>query len=83
MTQQYNASNIKIKTAVLVFLKNLSAPLVLYFDNPQEIYNELKEVVNTPINKVYEFEPSGPIKKVCIQASQISGVALQEEQYFA
>ena len=41
MTQQYNTSNIKIKTAVLVFLKNLSAPLVLYFDNPQEIYNEL------------------------------------------
>lgn len=83
MTQQYNTSNIKVKTAVLVFLKNLSAPLVLYFNNPQEIYNELKEVVNTPINKVYEFEPNGPIKKVCIQASQISGVALQEEQYFA
>ncbi|HIQ88594.1 TPA: hypothetical protein IAA68_02055 [Candidatus Galligastranaerophilus faecipullorum] len=83
MTQQYNTSNIKIKTAVLIFLKNLSAPLVLYFDNPQEVYGELREVVNTPVNKVFEFEPNGPIKKVCIQASQISGVALQEEQYFA
>ena len=83
MTQQYNTSNIKIKTAVLIFLKNLSAPLVLYFDNPQEVDGELREVVNTPVNKVFEFEPNGPIKKVCIQASQISGVALQEEQYFA
>ena len=43
MSQQYN-SNIKVKTSVLVFLKNLAAPLVLYFDNPQEIYEELREV---------------------------------------
>lgn len=83
MTQQYNTSNIKIKTAVLVFLKNLAAPLVLYFDNPLEIYEELKEVINTPSSKVFEFEPNGPIKKICVQASQISSVALQEEQYFA
>ena len=74
MSQQYN-SNIKVKTAVLVFLKNLAAPLVLYFDNPHEIY--------TPSNKVFEFLPNGPIKKVCVSASQISSVAIQEEQYFA
>lgn len=83
MAQQYNPTNIKIKTAILVFLKNLAAPLVLYFDNPQEIYDELKETVNSPSSKVYEFEPNGPIKKVCVNASQISGVALQEEQYLA
>ncbi len=82
MSQQYN-SNIKVKTSVLVFLKNLAAPLVLYFDNPQEIYEELREVVNTPVNKVFEFMPNGPIKKVCVNSQQISAVALQEEQYFA
>lgn len=82
MSQQYN-SNIKVKTSVLVFLKNLAAPLVLYFDNPQEIYEELKEVINTPVNKVFEFAPNGPVKKVCVNSQQISAVALQEEQYFA
>ncbi len=83
MSQQYNPANIKVKTAVLIFLKNLAAPLVLYFENPQEIYEEIKEVVNTPISKIFEFEPTGPIKKVCVNANQISAVALQEEQYFA
>lgn len=82
MSQQYN-SNIKVKTAVLVFLKNLAAPLVLYFDNPPEVYEQIKEVINTPSNKVFEFLPNGPIKKVCVSASQISSVAIQEEQYFA
>ena len=53
MTQQYNTSNIKIKAAVLIFLKNLSAPLVLYFDKPQEVYGELREVVNKPVDKVF------------------------------
>lgn len=83
MAQQYNPTSIKIKTAVLIFLKNLAAPLVLYFENPQEIYDELKEVINTPSSKVFEFEPQGPIKKVCVNANQISAVALQEEQHLA
>ncbi len=83
MSNQYNPSNIKIKTSVLIFLKNLAAPLVLYFENPKEIYEEIKEVVNTPTSKIFEFEPLGPIKKVCINANQISAVALQEEQYIA
>lgn len=83
MSQQFNPSNIKIKNAILIFLKNLAAPMVLYFDNPLEIYEELKEVVHTPTSKVFEFEPLGPIKKVCVNANQISAVALQEEQYLA
>ncbi len=83
MAQQFNPNNIKTKIAVLVFLKNLAAPLVLYFENAQEMYDEIKEAVNTPSSKVFEFETLGPIKKVCVNASQIAGVALQEEQYLA
>ena len=83
MAQQFGGANIKIRTAVLIFLKNLAAPLVLYFDNPMEIYGELKDAVASPSNKIFELEPLGPIKRVCINASNISGVALQEEQHLA
>lgn len=81
MAQQFSNPNIKIRTAILIFLKNLAAPLVLYFDSPLDIYNELKEAVSTPTSKIFELEPLGPIKKVCINANNIMGVALQEEQH--
>ena len=42
MAQQFNAQNIKKRTSVLVFLKGSTAPLVLYVENPEEFYAELK-----------------------------------------
>lgn len=81
MAQQFANPNIKMKVAILIFLKNTAAPLVLYFDNPQEIYNELKEVVQTPTSRVFEFEPLGPIKKICVNASNIAAVGMQEEPH--
>ncbi len=76
------AQNFKIRTSVLVFLKNSVAPLVLYFDNPQKEYAELLELCKTPasIGKIIEKETLGPIKKVAFMSNQISAVALQDEQ---
>lgn len=80
--QQGFAQNFKIRTSVLVFLKNAVAPLVLYFDNPKQEYAELLELCKNQnsIAKVIEKETIGPIKKVAFLSNQISAVALQEEQ---
>lgn len=81
MAQQFNPQNIKKRTSVLVFLKGSTAPLVLYVDEPQELYNELLQLVKTSSNALVEKETQGPIKKVCFVANQIAAVAMQEEQY--
>ena len=81
MAQQFNPQNIKKRTSVLVFLKGSTAPLVLYVENPQELYSELLQLVKTASNTIVEKETQGPIKKVCFAANQIAAVAMQEEQY--
>lgn len=82
MGQQFSAQNIRTKTSLLLFGNGWAAPLVLYFENPQEKYSELKEILNKPAaTRVLELEAMGPIKKVSILASQITGLALQDEQY--
>ncbi|MCR5261543.1 MAG: hypothetical protein K6C94_06855 [Candidatus Gastranaerophilales bacterium] len=80
MAQGY-AQNFKKRISVLVFLKNSVAPLVLYFDNPYEEYNNLMEICKTQsaVSKLIEKETIGPIKKVAFLSNQISAVALQEE----
>jgi len=81
MAQQFNPQNIKKKTSVLVFLKGSTAPLVLYVENPTELYTELSQLLKVPSNAVLEKETQGPIKKVTFAANQIAAVAMQEEQY--
>ncbi len=81
MAQQFNAQNIKKRVSVLVFLKGSTAPLVLYVDNPQELYSELVQLVKSASNVLIEKDTQGPIKKVCFIANQIAAVAMQEEQY--
>lgn len=80
--QQGFAQNFKIRTSVLVFLKNAIAPLVLYFENPQKEYLELLEICKNQntIGKIIEKETLGPIKKIAFMSNQICAVALQEEQ---
>lgn len=80
--QQGFAQNFKIRTSVLVFLKNAIAPLVLYFENPQKEYIELLELCKNQnaIGKIIEKETLGPIKKIAFMSNQICAVALQEEQ---
>lgn len=71
----------KTRTALLIFVKGSSAPVVLYVENPQVAYDEIHQLIKMPGATVFEKEGTGPIKKVSIHASQISAVALQEEQY--
>ena len=81
MAQQYNPTqNIKIRQAILVFIKGSTAPLVLYVKEPQAFYNELLELMKSAKPVLIEKETEGPIKKVCFAANQIVAVAIQEEQ---
>ncbi|MCI5889376.1 MAG: hypothetical protein MRZ62_07695 [Brachyspira sp.] len=81
--QNINAQNIKKRMSVLVFLKGSTAPLVLYLDNPQDVYFELTKLMKSPTPVYVEKETQGPLKKVCFAANQIAAVAMQEEQYVA
>lgn len=81
MAQQFNAQNIKKRTSVLVFLKGSTAPLVLYVENPQELYAELNQAMKSTAAVLIEKETTGPLKKVSFISNQIAAVAMQEEQF--
>ena len=81
MAQQFNAQNIKKRISVLVFLKSSSAPVVLYVENPEELYVELQQAMKSTAATIIEKETQGPLKKVCFLSNQIASVAIQEEQF--
>lgn len=65
---------------VLVFMKSLAAPIVLFSDNPVSLYEEIKRNVqqaNAATPKLIEKNGAGPLKKVSFLDTEISGVALQ------
>ena len=51
----------------------------MYVENPITVYEELKKLVDSGQNKIYEKECVGPIKKVTLQTGQIAALAIQEE----
>ena len=86
MAQQFNpqgmnAQNIKLRYAVLVFIKGSTAPLVLYVADYQELYEELLAKMQSPAASIIEKETEGPLKRVCFLSNQIAALAIQEEQY--
>ena len=81
MAQQQIQGRIDTRVALLVFCKDMATPMVLYFDNAQKIYDDLRALINSTEVKMVEFEPIGPIKKATILSDRIVGVALQEEKY--
>lgn len=81
MVQQFNAQNIKKRVSVLVFIKGSTAPLILYVENPEELYNELQQALKSPTAKFIEKDTVGPLKRVAFLSNQIAAVAMQEEQY--
>lgn len=81
MAQQFNPQNIKKRTSILVFIKGSTAPLVLYVENPQDLYAELTQLIKSTSNVLVEKETQGPVKKVCFLSNQIAAIAMQEEQY--
>lgn len=83
MSQQEIQGTIKTRMAVLIFCRDVSNPMVLYFDNAQKVYDDIKVLINSTEIKMVEFEPIGPIKKASLLSSNIMGVALQEERYIS
>lgn len=83
MTQPFSQPQFKTRTAILLFLKGSAAPLVLYFENPQAVYDEFTQIIKTSstTTKLIEKETIGPIKKFCVASNQISAIAMQEEAY--
>ena len=86
MAQQFNpqgmnAQNIKKRYAVLVFIKSSTAPLVLYVQDYQALYQELSERMVSPNAVLIKKETEGPLKEVCFVSNQIAALAIQEEQY--
>ena len=81
MSQQFPQQQFKTRLALLVFLKGASAPIVLFFEDTLAVYEELLAIVKTqsPVAKLIEKEPIGPIKKIAFMSNQIISVALQEE----
>jgi len=81
MSQQQVQGKIQVRWAVLIFCRDVANPMVLYFDNAEKVYEDLKALINSKEIKMVEFEPIGPIKKASLLSSNIMGVALQEERY--
>jgi len=72
----------KPKKPVLIFLKVVGPPLVLYVENSEVVYQELKQIIvsaNEQSPKLIEKIGKGPLKKLAVLDTQIAGVALQEE----
>lgn len=80
-TQFSGTPQIKTRTALLIFIKGSSAPIVLYVEKPLEVYEEFQHLLKGQSSTILEKEGTGPIKKVTLHSSQISAVALQDEQY--
>ncbi len=73
---------VKTRKALLVFLKVVAPPLVLYVDNPDETYIEIRKIItsaNQQSPKMIEKVAKGPLKKIAVLDTQIAGVAVQEE----
>lgn len=83
MTQNIpGQQQIKTRRAVLIFLKVVAPPLVLYVDNPEESFNEIKRIIETAnirAPRLIEQAGKGPLKKISVLDTQIAGVALQDE----
>jgi hypothetical protein len=68
--------------AVLIFLKALASPVVLYADQPLQLYEEMKMLMkgaNPQHPKLIEKPGNGPLKKVAFFDTELAGVALQSE----
>lgn len=85
MMNPYQASStMQIRKPLLIFLKHVGPPLVLYIDDSEVAYNEVKKIMmtaNPQAPKLIEKIGNGPLKKVAVLDTQIAGVAIQEETF--
>lgn len=69
-----------VQISVLVFLKGLATPIVLYAENAAQLYDEIKGLIkgaNPQAPRLVEKPGLGPLKKVSFLDTEISGVAMQ------
>lgn len=82
MAQQFSQpQQVKIRTGLYVFIKEAPNPVVLYFDNAQAVFEELKQAMKSATPVLVDKQANGPIKRLCVVSNQIKGLALQDEQY--
>jgi hypothetical protein len=68
--------------AVLVMLKHLGSPVVLYTDQPRALYDDLKRLMlnaSPESPKLIERDANGPLQRVCFLDTDIVGLALQTD----
>ena len=69
-----------MQQSVLIFLKGSAAPIVLYSENPQGLYQEIQQMIKVASQKapkLVEKPGIGPLKKVSFLDTELMGVALQ------
>jgi hypothetical protein len=69
-----------LNQAVLLFLKGLASPVVLYKEDCAAFYAELQQVLklaNPQHPKLIEKEGMGPLSRVSFLDTELIGVALQ------
>lgn len=84
MQSYQQQKQIQTRRPVLIFLKQVGPPIVLYVDDSEALYNELKQIMANAVSstpKLIEKTAKGPVKKICILDTQISGVVIQEEAF--
>ena len=75
-----------MQISVLVFMKSLATPLVLYSENPTALYEEIKQLIrsaNPQSPKLIEKPGIGPLRKVAFLDTEVSGTAVQMEPNFS
>jgi len=75
---------VKIRRPLLIFLKVVGPPIVLYTDDTDAMYDEMLQIIanaNENAPKLIEKTAKGPVKKLAVLDTQIAGVAIQEENY--
>jgi hypothetical protein len=70
------------RTGLLVFLRGLASPVVLYGEDPTALYEDLKNVMrqcSSTQPKLIERSGTGPLGKVVFLDTELVGCALQNE----
>lgn len=75
---------IKIRRPIVIFLKSVGTPIVLYVDDSEATYNEIRQIIlnaSEQSPKLIEKIGKGPVKKISLFDTQIAAVVLQEENF--
>lgn len=77
-----SSQQFQTRKALLIFIKNTGTPLVFYVDEPETVYNDLKQIMakaSAAAPRLIERTGKGPLKALALLDTQIAGVALQDE----